>query len=573
MTAKLKPLTPREKEFVGAAAAGDAGKVRERLKDGVPVDVLDNRNAPMGQTALMHAAENGHLEVVKVLLDAGANAKATDKPVPSFPEAAHGRQPLHYAMRSKNIAVAEMLLDAGADPNALDSHGDPPINFAIRKDNVPGIELLMKRGAEINLKTKMANCCPPVYMAVSETKPAIVELLLRMGADPNASHETRLTPLMLAACVTPKSSISVLSGLLKAGVPAQMPVRSVADSVAMMKALLRAGAKVDHKDKSGDSALFHAVLHKNVEGVKLLVQAGADLNEHLERPSGTILDFVEKRLQSNQDDVTNESLTKEQHDESQKSLLQWTEILEVLRQAVAKRQSELGGQSSQFVSKPPAKSSLQPQLAQKTASPPLGIKDFLTAVYTTETEFSLVAIKAPLKDVRRQFAELYTVSKWVRRVPLKQAEKNEGVDAKLIGVVGLKTGDWTIFFRSIFFSNDEVMSQVAAYARQLSAKLKTRAISFVGEGTCDVMGYELYEKGEKLEEVQWDAGLDILSFESKLRKKPSQETIGDEWADKLFRSEGIYLPVCYPRSENGTSWLAVQGASADSIAEADIIEP
>jgi ankyrin repeat protein len=266
MLTKLKPLKPNEREFVDATSTGDASKVRALLKRGVPVDVLDNRDAPMGRTALMHAAENGHLEVVKILVDAGANVSAKDKAVPTFPEVAHGRQALHYAVRNKNVSVPEMLLDAGADPNALDSHGDPPMNFAIRNDNVPGVELLVKRGAEINLKPKTAKYCPPLYMAVSETKPAIAELLLRLRADPNVSGETRLTRLMLATCTTPKSSIAVLDGLLKAGVPAQMPVRSVADSVRMMKALLRAGAKVDCRDKSENSALFYAVLHQTSKG-------------------------------------------------------------------------------------------------------------------------------------------------------------------------------------------------------------------------------------------------------------------------------------------------------------------
>src|SRR4051812_1705903 len=115
MRTNLKSLGPLEKEFVDAASAGKVTKVREFLDLGVAVDTLDNRDAPMGQTALMHAAENGHLEVVKVLLEAGANVLAKDKAVPTFPEVAHGHQPLHYAMRSKNIVVAETLLDAGAN--------------------------------------------------------------------------------------------------------------------------------------------------------------------------------------------------------------------------------------------------------------------------------------------------------------------------------------------------------------------------------------------------------------------------------------------------------------------------
>jgi len=61
--------------------------------------------APNGQTALMLAAANGHLEAVRLLVDADADMALTD------PE---GRTARALALRSANTDIADYLRSEGA---------------------------------------------------------------------------------------------------------------------------------------------------------------------------------------------------------------------------------------------------------------------------------------------------------------------------------------------------------------------------------------------------------------------------------------------------------------------------
>jgi ankyrin repeat protein len=99
---KESKLSPDERAFMDAAKKGDVDKVREMLGKGIPVDLRADWDMPWDQTALMYAARNGHLEVLRVLLKAGASVSAADK---NARDSEGANQPLHHSMASKNLAV------------------------------------------------------------------------------------------------------------------------------------------------------------------------------------------------------------------------------------------------------------------------------------------------------------------------------------------------------------------------------------------------------------------------------------------------------------------------------------
>jgi ankyrin repeat protein len=98
---------------------------------------LFSTNYALGATALHKAAENGHAEVVEVLLDAGADVKAEDK---------WGRTALHEAAEKGDLAGVQNALAAGEDVNAVDNRGKTALHVVAGSCQFSGdiYELLMQ---------------------------------------------------------------------------------------------------------------------------------------------------------------------------------------------------------------------------------------------------------------------------------------------------------------------------------------------------------------------------------------------------------------------------------------------
>jgi len=87
-----------------AAGTGDGAKVRELIASGSPVNSFEN-----GSTPLHLAAQNGHLEVVTLLLEMGADVNARDP-------GTIADTPLGLVAGNCSLELAQLLINAGADP-------------------------------------------------------------------------------------------------------------------------------------------------------------------------------------------------------------------------------------------------------------------------------------------------------------------------------------------------------------------------------------------------------------------------------------------------------------------------
>jgi hypothetical protein len=200
-----------------------------------------------------------------------------------------------------------------------------------------------------------------------------------------------------------------------------------------------------------------------------------------------------------------------------------------------------------------------------------GVADFLELMHNGQPEWAVLAVKAPIDEVSEDYADLAGSAAVHRDVPRKSAEQYDDVQ-QVVGVVQTAGSAWTIILRSVHYVDEAQIEGVAETAKELSARLNTRAVSFVGEDTSGANGYKLFEKGKLLEDIEWEANGEFFRFKSSLRKRPSLEKVDDSFIDGLFKEEGIYLPACYAMSEGASSWLAVEKASMDSIQRADLIE-
>ncbi|MDB4683902.1 ankyrin repeat domain-containing protein [bacterium] len=104
--------------FIAAARIGDFNLVSRFIANGINVNVKD----PYSRSAIYFAASNGHEDVVKLLLDYGADIKLKDT--------INEWTPLHVAAASQTPQVVELLILSGADLRARDKGGRTPYHLS-----------------------------------------------------------------------------------------------------------------------------------------------------------------------------------------------------------------------------------------------------------------------------------------------------------------------------------------------------------------------------------------------------------------------------------------------------------
>ena len=127
-----------------AAATGRAGRLRELLEADPSAR---GERTPEGFTPLGLAAFMGGPEVVRVLLEHGADAD--DDAGNRF-----GVRPVNAAAAAHDHETMRLLLEAGADPNARQQGGFTPLHSAAHTDDVEMARLLLAHGADPALATE-----------------------------------------------------------------------------------------------------------------------------------------------------------------------------------------------------------------------------------------------------------------------------------------------------------------------------------------------------------------------------------------------------------------------------------
>jgi ankyrin repeat protein len=156
-------------EVADAVMRGDKAAVQKLVTQRADV------NAPQadGATALHWAVFKSDKEMVDLLIRAGANAKAANR---------DGATPLWLASVNGDAAIIEALIKGGADPNEKQPLGRTPLMEASRTGNVAAMKALLDHGAQVNAKETLRGTTPLMW-AADEGHAAAIKLLIDRGAD------------------------------------------------------------------------------------------------------------------------------------------------------------------------------------------------------------------------------------------------------------------------------------------------------------------------------------------------------------------------------------------------------
>lgn len=192
-----KDITPLFK----AIKEGNAASVQEALQSGC--DVNDTFGG--SYTALMAAVYKGDLEIIKLLVQAGAELDSYDS---------SGNTPFMFAFydTTPKPAVVAYLLSLNVDTNIINDQEYTPLILASLNNHVASIKLLIEAG--VNIEEKGQSNATALLLATGNNCVEAVKALASAGADIETRNEFSLTPLMTAAF---DNQGSMLRTLIKLG--------------------------------------------------------------------------------------------------------------------------------------------------------------------------------------------------------------------------------------------------------------------------------------------------------------------------------------------------------------------
>ncbi len=231
--------------------------------------------------ALTLAIEGGHTEIVKILIEKGANIE-------------EGKTLLEVASRNGYKEIVELLIEKGVNINKSNNDECDALMLASSRGHIKVVELLIEKGYDVNRRDCEGNNA--LLLAILSKKTEIAKTLIKAVANIDERSYSGWTPLTLASSIGNKELIELL---IEAGADVNRKIKENTDyeynteedswtalmiasqngHIEIVKTLIEAGANINHKSKDDWNALIIASQNGHIEIVKTLIEAGANINE------------------------------------------------------------------------------------------------------------------------------------------------------------------------------------------------------------------------------------------------------------------------------------------------------
>lgn len=272
------PVVHLRNSFETASKNGFTAILKVLTSDGIDQEVKNS--------SLYRAADNQHFSTVEELLNMGASPNAEG------PEYGNALQAAAY---DGNEEILRLLLDRGANPNQR--YGDTTYGTALQAAAFEGtfanVELLVERGALINF-SKCGIHGNPLYAACVTGRDDVVEFLISRGADVNAVGGEYSYPIIVAARNGFQTCVELLVKAnadvnVRGGPELTYPLIAAATYLpkSTVELLLDNGARIHDVDGDNDTALLMAASSGDAETLRFLLEKGADIH-HIGKWGGAL---------------------------------------------------------------------------------------------------------------------------------------------------------------------------------------------------------------------------------------------------------------------------------------------
>ncbi len=254
------------------------------ISNGIDVNILDKKN----QSALFNAVILGsdNLPTIELLLEKGiklnlkdhAGKTILDEILKLLATTKNENKKLENKYRHVNakrnyLKLTGFLIDNGLAIDRIDAQGQTVLYKEVERENYDTIDFLIASGADVNTQDKDGRTVLFDAILKGPSNMEMIDHLISKGADidhQDFSERTIVDDLAEAILITQNNK--------KPSSKRFLDLIENEDYFALLKKILIFKPKINSPKENGKTVIFDVVVQNNIELIKLLVNAGADLN-------------------------------------------------------------------------------------------------------------------------------------------------------------------------------------------------------------------------------------------------------------------------------------------------------